>query len=174
MHPGTGETLTEVFDDDLIEAQEALGMQVLGQFRDLDDPDTFVWLRGFPDVGGRGAALEGFCDGPVWAEHAPVANATMVSFDDVLLLRPVDSLRPGAGVGQYAIVIHPAAGAPELPADALAVWQTNRSPNEFPRLPVRQDVDVVVWLAPLTGDEAERWLGAEVLRLEPTARSRLS
>jgi len=174
LHPGTRETLIDVFDGHLVEPQEAAGMQVLGQFRDLDDPDAFVWLRGFPDVAERGEALRGFYGGPAWDEHSAVANPTMVSFDDVLLLSPVDTLRPSEGVGRYAIVIHPAAAAPEPPDDAIGVWQTDRSPNDFPQLPIREDADVVVWLAPLAGDEAERWPGAEVLRLEPTARSRLS
>ena len=40
LHPGTRETLIEVFDEHLIDPQEAVGMQVLGQFRDLDDPDV--------------------------------------------------------------------------------------------------------------------------------------
>lgn len=173
LHPGARETLIEVFDDHLIEPQEAVGMEVLGQFRDLDDPDAFVWLRGFPDVADRAAALERFYDGPVWAEHAPAANATMVAFDDVLLLAPAATLRPSRGVGRYAIVIHPAEGAPAPPADALGAWRTDRSENGFPRLPVREDVNVVVWLQALAGDEAERWPAAEVLRLTPTDRSRI-
>lgn len=28
-------------------------MAVMGQFRDLDAPDPFVWLRGFADRGSR-------------------------------------------------------------------------------------------------------------------------
>lgn len=68
-------------------------------------------------------------------------------------------------------MIHPAAGPP---SGAIGVWQTDRSPNEFPQPPVREDVGVVVWLVPLAGDEAERWPDAEVLRLEPTGRSRLN
>jgi hypothetical protein len=29
-----------------VETQEATGMRVIGQFRDLGDPNRFVWLRG--------------------------------------------------------------------------------------------------------------------------------
>ena len=47
LRPGQRETLVELFDRELVETQEAVGMEILGQFRDLDDPDSFVWLRAF-------------------------------------------------------------------------------------------------------------------------------
>ena len=46
---GQREALVWLFENFFIEPQEAAGMQVIGQFQDLDDPDRFVWLRGFPD-----------------------------------------------------------------------------------------------------------------------------
>jgi hypothetical protein len=70
-------------------------MRVLGQFRDRDDPDSFVWLRGFRDMAARGRALEAFYGGPVWTKHRDAANATMIDSDDVLLLRPA---RPDSGL----------------------------------------------------------------------------
>jgi hypothetical protein len=81
--------LVDVFDREFVESQEDLGIEVVGQFRDLDRPDRFVWVRGFSDMATRQAALSGFYGGPVWAEHKDVANATMIDFDDVLLLRPL-------------------------------------------------------------------------------------
>src|SRR6266545_1370511 len=89
LRPGQRDVLIELFDRELVETQEAVGMQVIGQFRDLDRPDRFVWLRGFPDMQHRLAALEAFYGGPVWKEHRSTANATMIDVDDVLLLRPV-------------------------------------------------------------------------------------
>jgi hypothetical protein len=88
LHPGARETLIELFDRELVEPQEAVGMKVLGQFRDLDDPDSFVWLRGFHDMAARARALEAFYGGPVWRRHRDAANATMLDSDNVLLLRP--------------------------------------------------------------------------------------
>ena len=40
-------------------------MHIVGQFRDLDDPDRFVWIRGFTDMSSRLAALPNFYGGPV-------------------------------------------------------------------------------------------------------------
>jgi hypothetical protein len=56
-------------------------MSLLGQFRDLHDPDSFVWLRGFPDMPRRGQGLAPFYDGPVWARYRDRANATMIDSD---------------------------------------------------------------------------------------------
>src|SRR4029077_3663168 len=88
LHPGKRDVLIDLFDREFIETQEALGMMVLGQFRDVDDPDRFVWLRGFPDMPTRAKGLSAFYGGPGWQRHREVANATMIDSDNVLLLRP--------------------------------------------------------------------------------------
>lgn len=94
LKPGQRETLIALFDREFVETQEAAGMTVIGQFRDLDRPDMFVWLRGFEDMEARRNALTAFYGGPVWAEHRDAANATMIDSDNVLLLKPA---WPGAG-----------------------------------------------------------------------------
>lgn len=88
LHPQQRDVLIELFDREFVETQEAAGMRVIGQFRDLDDADRFVWLRGFADMAARPAPLQAFYGGPVWAAHRDAANATMVDSDNVLLLRP--------------------------------------------------------------------------------------
>ncbi|MDX8501575.1 NIPSNAP family protein [Mesorhizobium sp. VK4C] len=88
LKPGQRETLITLFDQEFVETQEATGMTVIGQFRDLDRPDMFVWLRGFEDMESRKDALTAFYGGPVWAKHRDAANATMIDSDDVLLLKP--------------------------------------------------------------------------------------
>jgi hypothetical protein len=88
LHHGKRDVLIELFDREFIEPQEALEIKVIGQFRDLDRPDRFVWLRGFPDMTSRAKALSDFYGGPVWRKHRDAANATMIDSDDVLLLRP--------------------------------------------------------------------------------------
>jgi NIPSNAP protein len=94
LHPGQRDVLIELFERAFIEAQEAVGATVIGQFRELEDPNRFVWLRGFPDMEKRLAALQAFYGGPVWQEYRDVANATLVDSDNVLLLRPA---RPTSG-----------------------------------------------------------------------------
>jgi len=89
LHTGKRDDLIELFDREFVETQEAVGIQVIGQFRDLDDPNRFVWLRGFNDMPARAQSLNAFYGGPVWKAHREAANATMIDSDNVLLLRPV-------------------------------------------------------------------------------------
>lgn len=88
LHPGKRDDLIRLFERQFIESQEAVGMQILGQFYDLDDPNRFVWLRGFNDMQARAHSLSAFYGGPVWKMHREAANATMIDSDNVLLLRP--------------------------------------------------------------------------------------
>jgi len=94
LHPGQRDVLIALFERAFIETQEAVGITVIGQFRDLEDPNRFVWLRGFSDMDKRLAALQAFYGGAVWQKYRDVANATMVDSDNVLLLRPA---RPTSG-----------------------------------------------------------------------------
>lgn len=43
-----------------------LGMRVLGPFPSLDDPVTFVWLRGFPTGASRDGLKRAFYERPEW------------------------------------------------------------------------------------------------------------
>jgi hypothetical protein len=224
LHTGQRETLIDLFEREFVESQEAAGMQVIGQFRDVDRPDNFTWLRGFADMPSRAASLAAFYDGPVWARNRDAANRTMVSSDDVRLLR---AALPGSGFtlgdragGDSAIprglviatiyTIAPAAAAdfadffartiaPRLAdsgASPIAMFETEPSANNFPRLTVREGEHAFVWFAHFNDAAAyerhltslasdRRWTSGiraglerqlvapvEVLRLTPTARSR--
>ena len=92
LYPGKRDVLMDLFDREFVESQEAVGMTLIGQFRDLDKPDRFVWLRGFRDMPSRGQALKDFYYGPVWKAHRDEANPTMVDASNVLLLRPASPL----------------------------------------------------------------------------------
>ena len=199
LHPGARDTLVELFERAFVESQEILGMRVVGQFRDLDRPDRFVWLRGFADMAQRRHGLESFYGGPVWAEHRDAANATMIDSDDVYLLRPVEiaGTAPSEGAGgPLGVTIYhleePAeAGflgwfqdhlAPQLIDSGAAidlVFVTEAAVNTFPALPVREGERVLAWIGraaetPALHDPRGRLARPpEHLRLQPTRRSRL-
>lgn len=177
LRPGQRDVLIELFDRELVEPQEAAGMAVVGQFRDLDRPDRFVWIRGFTDMPSRARALAGFYRGPVWQAHRGQANATMLDSDDVLLLRPANvrsgfpppSARPPAGssaLAQSRVLVtlyqrdepfdesFPAFFEREIApvvtatgAAPLACLRTEYAENTFPALPVRTGEHFFVWLA---------------------------
>jgi quinol monooxygenase YgiN len=172
LHPGRRDALIDVFDNHLVETQEETGMKVIGQFRDLDRDDRFVWLRGFDHMEARRASLSAFYGGPVWAEYKDAANATMISSDDVLQLAPAwpgsafdlagaeRGMRNPADAIVTARIFHvePAGEADfvklfrneaepllaDLGAPLLAAFVTEHAENSFPRLPVRADENIFV------------------------------
>ena len=175
LHPGKRDTLIDLFEREFLETQEACGMTIPGQFRDLDDPDRFVWFRGFPDMPRRKEALTCFYGGPVWNAHRDAANATMIDSDDVLLLRLFDGSSFPVSAPRYFLTVYsfdvPVSDDVHIPA--LTLLRTEPAENNFPRLPVRTGEHVIV---ALTAEENEIVLpGAKVqrLRLEPTARSKM-
>jgi hypothetical protein len=157
LRPGEWAVLAGLFERALAESQEAVGMTILGWFRDLDDPDRFVWLRAFPDMARRAPAPApaAFYGGPVWAEHREAANATMVDAENVLLLRPAraeagSSLNRGV---QFVVSIHQfpepvdnyGSRAPRARAGTSQGDPGHRGdPNDFPALPVREGEHAVV------------------------------
>jgi hypothetical protein len=174
LRPGRRDDLIALFDTHFLEGQESCGMKIIGQFRDLDDPDAFVWLRGFEDMQARHNALSAFYDGPVWHEHRSFANATMIDSDDVLLLHPagdsggfaLPAERPRLGSTDQSPAIIQAVTyklnspaepgflaffqqtlAPVLQApdeQRIALFASEHSENTFTRLQVRLGENVVV------------------------------
>ena len=82
------DAMVALFDREFVESQEAAGMRIVGQFRDLDDANRFTWIREFPHMAAREAALTAFYSGPVWRAHRETANPMLADNDNVLLLRP--------------------------------------------------------------------------------------
>ncbi len=97
LMPGQRDALIDLFDREFVESQELAGMTIVGQFRDMADPDRFVWIRGFDSMPSRARALATFYGGPVWKAHSAEANATMIDSDNVLLLRPANAHSGFAG-----------------------------------------------------------------------------
>lgn len=91
LHPGKRDVLIDLFESNFVESQEHAGMKIIGTFRDLDDPNKFVWLRGFDTMHSRARSLDQFYGGAAWQRNRDDANRTMVDSDNVLLLRPAPS-----------------------------------------------------------------------------------
>ncbi|TFW03200.1 NIPSNAP family containing protein [Oxalobacteraceae bacterium OM1] len=176
-YPGTRDKLIDLFDKHFVESQEAVGMRIFGQFREVNDANRFVWLRGFPDMEARRKALTDFYFGPVWQAYRGAANPTLYDNDNVLLLHPavagsgfrVDPTeRPGtdsAAPGSFVVATLYYFSAPVsatfvqdfehllLPlferngARVLGRYVSDHSPNTFERLPVREGENVFAWFA---------------------------
>lgn len=173
---GTRAAFTRLFKEQFVTSQDEVGSHVRAVFRDLDDPDRFVWMRGFADMAARKAALEAFYFGPVWKAHREQANAMIVDSDNVLLLRPVSGVvgpKLFGGAGLVRIAIHrlhdvdpvafeDAFAARLKPAIAaaggrvVATLVTEMADNNFPRLPVREHDPIFLWIALFPDETAER------------------
>ena len=120
LHPGARDTLIDLFERHFIESQEAVGMRLPGHFRDLGNPDRFVWFRRFDDMDARGRALPAFyLHGAAWKAHREAANATMLDSDNVLLLREA---WPGSG---FATATHPRPPVGATPSSRAVVAVTS-------------------------------------------------
>jgi hypothetical protein len=190
LEPGARDRLIEIFEDHLVEAQEATGMRLGGLFRDQGNLERFVWMRAFASMQARREALTAFYGGPVWEMHRAAANVTMVDSDDVFLLRPTIPAHPAlppeaprsartAAPGEERVLIttylhdadesletwlahdvHPVIEA--ALGTRVATWRTEPGPNTYPALPVRPG-HAFVWAATFV-DEAARL--AAIARLE--------
>jgi hypothetical protein len=175
LRRGRRDELIELFDREFAESQEAVGIRVIGQFRDLDRANHFVWLRGFPDHQARQQALASFYGGPVWRKHGPAAAATMIDSDDVHQLNAISEpddrlgIRPSSDRdrdgNRGAILIVVAHRRSDQTADqddlirehlipivedggvrTVGIYTTDPAANPYPALPVRPS-NVLVWIA---------------------------
>jgi hypothetical protein len=170
---GQRDRMIALFEREFVETQEAVGIRLIGQFRDLDDPDRFTWIRTFPTMAERERALNAFYFGPVWQAHREEANPMLEDNDNVLLLRAADAgfdfaaqarANLDAPAGLVVATIHylwktpqegftaffrerlqPALSAAGLPP--IAAFVPEGAPNNFPRLPVRQGEKLFVWFS---------------------------
>jgi hypothetical protein len=169
LRPGRRDDLVGLFEEHFVESQERDGMSVIGTFRDLDDDDRFVWIRGFPSMAERRRSLEAFYGGSVWKANGPQANETMVDSDNVLLLRParaglalpspasrppVGAAEADRGVVEVGVLLLDAPADDETIDLVLGGWNgrllgclvSEEAENDFPALPVREGEHALVWL----------------------------
>lgn len=167
LYPGAREGFVELFDGTYADSLDATGMTVIGQFRDLDRPNYFVWMRGFQNMEARARELSGFYDGDLWHATRSRANSSMRDSDNVLLLVPASpdsrfhevprrAATVAAAPGKGLIVVTLYYTAPDAlhsfatlfqktlrhrleaaGAKILAGYVSSAEANNFPRLPIR-------------------------------------
>ena len=192
--PGARDKLIERCETLLFDEQMRLGAAFLGAFRDADDPDHFVWLRGLPDMATRKRVLTAFySDGDMWKANRDEVNTWIADSDNVLLVKPISEVALAAtGDSVVAMYSHirraplDAATAARLQHDVaaavdsaggrlLVTLATDPSENNYPRHPIRTGEFGLVWFATFA-PQRYNTLGLasiEARRLLPTARSQL-
>lgn len=166
----------DYFEKNFITPQEALHGYILGQYRVKDADDNFCWIRGFESMQARSHFLPAFYYGPVWKQHKTVANSMLANNDNVYLLQPLvlkddslipapfaqrSELMPGRGIAVVDFYIANTRlkellslfARSYLPlvtscgVDHMTLWTSVLTENDFPRLPVFQDKNLLVTIA---------------------------
>jgi hypothetical protein len=147
-----------------------------GQFRVLGAPDQFDWLQGFAGMADRLKSFNAFYHGPAWRKYRAQVNKILLDNDNVLLLQPAHpgsgfvipesphARAMPAPKGLVVLTIYYLGSnssvrfnalfeksirpiVQEHGARILGTFVTNRSPNNFPALPLRTDSNVFVSFA---------------------------
>lgn len=92
--PGKRAEFLETFRAKSIPAHHEIGMKILGPFVSLEDPDTFFFMRGFPDLASRDPMKAKFYEGELWKRQ--LEHTLMPILDDyevVLVDDPESQIR---------------------------------------------------------------------------------
>jgi hypothetical protein len=85
IKPGRRAEFIEFFETRSIPALRAHGMQIMGPFLDLENPNKFVWLRSFPSLDEREQMKNAFYEGELWKNELEAIAMPMLESYDVVL-----------------------------------------------------------------------------------------
>jgi heme-degrading monooxygenase HmoA len=85
IKPGRREEFIKFFETRAVPAQRAYGMKILGPLLDLENPDTFVWLRSFLSLNERDRMKEAFYESEEWKSELEAIAMPMLESYDVTL-----------------------------------------------------------------------------------------
>ena len=84
--PGKRAEFLEIFHAKTVPAHLAIGMKVLGPFLSVEDPDTFFWMRGFPDLPSRERMKAEFYEGELFKRELENVLLPMLEKYEVVLV----------------------------------------------------------------------------------------
>ena len=76
----------EIFHSKSIPANREIGMKILGPFNSIEDPDTFFFMRGFPDLASREPMKARFYEGELWKGELEAVLMPMIEKYDVIVV----------------------------------------------------------------------------------------
>ena len=82
----------ETFRTKPIPAHAEIGMKIPGPFLSVEDPDTFFFMRGFPDPASREPMTAKFCDGELSERELANLRRPMLDKYDVVLVEDPEGL----------------------------------------------------------------------------------
>jgi len=84
--PGNLAQFLDIFRSKSIPAHDEIGMKILGPFLSIEDPDTFFFMRGFPDLASREPMKAKFYEGELWKNELENVLMPMLEKYDVVLV----------------------------------------------------------------------------------------
>ena len=94
LKPGRRAEFLEIFCSKSVPAHDEIGMKILGPFLSIEDPDTFFFMRGFPDVASREPMKAKFYEGELWKrELENILMPMLDKYEVVLVEDPEDRVR---------------------------------------------------------------------------------
>ena len=84
--PGMRTRFVEIFEARTRPEHDRLGMRIAGPFLSVEDPDTFFFMRGFPDIERRETMKAGFYEGDLWKEELEEVLMPMLENYDVVVV----------------------------------------------------------------------------------------
>jgi hypothetical protein len=90
--PGWRAEFLSVFRSKSMPAHAEIGMRILGPFESLEDPDTFFFMRGFPNLASREPMKAKFYEGELWKSELEKVLMPMLDRYDVVLVEDKENL----------------------------------------------------------------------------------
>jgi hypothetical protein len=90
--PGRRAEFLEIFESKSVPAHQKIGMKILGPYLSIDDPDTFFFMRAFPDIESREPMKAQFYEGELWKQQLEQKLMPMIEKYDVVLVEAKDGL----------------------------------------------------------------------------------
>ena len=89
--PGMRSQFLEIFRSKSVPAHTEIGMKIVGPFLSIEDPDTFFFMRGFPDLPSREPMKAKFYEGELWKRELENALMPMLEkYEAVVVDDPED------------------------------------------------------------------------------------
>lgn len=90
--PGKRTEFLEIFHSKSVPAHLEIGMRILGPFLSVEDPDTFFFMRGFPDLSSREPMKARFYEGELWKNELENVLMPMLDKYDAVVVEDAEGL----------------------------------------------------------------------------------
>jgi hypothetical protein len=90
--PGKRADFLQIFRTKSMAAHAEIGMKILAPFPSVEDPDTFFFMRGFPDMASRESMRAKFYQGALWKNELEQVLMPMLEKYEVVVVEDSENL----------------------------------------------------------------------------------